>query len=79
MSDTADSQPPETARITGMTREFRYAGLVIPDPNPEITPDGVREVFAGTYPELATASVKGPAFEGSKMVYQFLAGAGVKG
>lgn len=69
----------DTAQVEELSREFRWNGLVLPDPNPQAEVSAVRDIFAGTYPELATAAVKGPDFEGGKMVYSFQPGAGVKG
>ena len=69
----------DTVSQTNLTREFRWNGLVLPDPSPKAKPADVRDIFAGTYPELATAAVKGPTFEGDKMIFSFQAAAGAKG
>ncbi len=38
--------------VTHMERQFAFGGRIIPDPNPELTPDGVREFLTFQYPEI---------------------------
>lgn len=67
---------------TAAERRFVYNGMELPDPSPEGAPlstDQVRDAYAGTYPELATARVKGPTKDGSVDVYTFTQNVGVKG
>lgn len=62
-----------------LTREFRYAGMVLGDPAPSLSPDQVRDLYAATYPELGAGTVQGPSVEGSKMVYTLVVAVGDKG
>jgi PRTRC genetic system protein C len=75
MADT--NTTPTTAQ-----RRFVYNGMELPDPSPEGAPlstDQVRDAYAGNYPELATARVKGPTMDGGVEVYTFVQNVGVKG
>ena len=63
-----------------LTREFSYNGIRLPDPNPSMSPDMVRGLYARTgYGDLLNASVKGPTQEGEKLVYEFKQTTGTKG
>lgn len=67
---------------TTVERRFTFEGVALPDPSPAgapLTPDQVRDAYAGTYPKLATARVKGPTREGNVDVFTFVENAGVKG
>jgi PRTRC genetic system protein C len=66
-------------KVSSVIREFRFNGLILPDPNPQETPEGVRDSYVGAYPELATAVVEGPEFKDNKMIYHFRRSVGVKG
>jgi PRTRC genetic system protein C len=66
-------------KVTALTRSFAYAGVTLPDPNPGLSVDQVRDVYSATYPELATAAVEGPETRDGKMVYSFRRAAGMKG
>lgn len=63
MSDTEKSS--EAAATTPTidapaARKFVYNGMGLPDIDPSMKPEQIRDVWAGTYPELANAKVKGP-------------------
>jgi PRTRC genetic system protein C len=66
-------------KVTALVRSFSYAGVTLPDPNPNLSPDQVRDVYSATYPELATATVEGPEARDGKMTYSFRRAAGMKG
>lgn len=66
-------------KVTALTRTFAYAGVALPDPNPNLSADQVRDVYSATYPELATATVEGPETSDGKMLYTFRRAAGMKG
>ncbi|MBK1666931.1 hypothetical protein CKO28_02595 [Rhodovibrio sodomensis] len=74
--DTGAAQQP---RIEELKRVFHWQGCVLPDPDPSASPEAVRDIFSGTYPELATATTKGPEFRDGEMIYTFQPNAGVKG
>lgn len=54
MSDQETPTPAKPAR------KFIFNGMNLPDLDATMTADQVRDVWAGTYPELANAKVKGP-------------------
>jgi PRTRC genetic system protein C len=58
--------------IAPVTRLFRYNGIQLPDPSPDMTPEAVREMYADTHPEIMTATVDGPKFEGNTMCFDFV-------
>lgn len=60
-------------------RVFSYAGAELPDPNPAMTPDGVRQLYSASYPELNNATIEGPVVKHAKMIYTFARTAGSKG
>lgn len=62
-----------------LLREFKYNGVRIPDPGPELTVDQVRDLLTPAYPEIATASVNGPEDTGSALRYTFSRAIGTKG
>jgi PRTRC genetic system protein C len=49
-----------TLKASPLVREFYYNGSRIPDPNPSLSVDQVRDFLTPMYPEIATASVTGP-------------------
>lgn len=39
-------------------RIFRWGAQVLDDPDPGMTPEEVRDLYAGAYPELTTAAIE---------------------
>jgi PRTRC genetic system protein C len=66
-------------KSTPMRREFSFAGIKLPDPNPQMTIEDVRGVLAMQYPEIATAVISGPEPVGETMKYTFERAIGSKG
>ena len=62
-----------------ITRSFRYNSVTLPDPNPALDPEQIREFYAAQYPELNNAVVEGPVTSGAVATYTFLRAAGAKG
>ncbi len=60
-------------------RLFRYAGLNLPDPDERLDIEGVRSLYAATYPEITTAALTGPEAVDGKLVYTFTKAIGTKG
>ena len=65
--------------VSAMPREFHYNGQILPDPDPSLSPDRVKSMFAVTYPELATATIEGPTTKDGKMIFSCNRQVGVKG
>ena len=65
--------------IAKMRRVFQFQGIRLPDPNPEMSVEEVKALYAAQYPELATAIVNGPEAVGDKMRYTFERAIGSKG
>ncbi|SEK12818.1 PRTRC system protein C [Paraburkholderia diazotrophica] len=65
--------------VTRLAREFLYNGVTLPDPGPTFSPEEVRDIYSGQYPELTTASVDGPDVSGDVASYKFVRAAGAKG
>lgn len=59
--------------------EQKSGKVILPDPDPNMTPDQVMQFYSGTYPELVTASCHGPAYQGDTMAYSFKTTVGTKG
>ena len=64
---------------TRLSREFSYNGVRLPDPNPAMTPEEVRQFYAAQYPDITTASITGPETEGDRLRYSFTRAIGSKG
>jgi PRTRC genetic system protein C len=62
-----------------MSRSFTYNGLKLPDPDPRMTPEEVKTMYANQYPELATAAITGPEASGDQLQYSFVRAIGTKG
>ncbi|MBI1954835.1 MAG: PRTRC system protein C [Acidobacteria bacterium] len=44
-----------------LSREFSYNGVKLPDPNPSMPSEEVRQFYATQYPDITTASITGRA------------------
>src|ERR1019366_2563992 len=66
-------------KVEKMTREFVFNGIKLPDPNPELTVEKVREIHAMTYPEISTAAVEGPEILGNRLRYTFSRAVEIRG
>lgn len=67
------------AKKQTLSRVFKHGSLTLPDPNPRLTAEQVRDSYASTYPELATALIKGPDYAKGKETYTFKESIGAKG
>jgi len=67
------------ATVTKLEREFVFDSHVLPDPDPAMEVERVREMYITTYPEITTATVEGPAVVDGKMRYTFIRAIGSKG
>ena len=65
--------------IRKMTRNFRFAGLFLPDPAPDLDVESVRNLYAASYPEITTATLTGPGAVNGTLVYTFTKAIGTKG
>ena len=52
-------------QVKRLIRQFEYNGMVIPDPNSNVTIAQAVGILSGTYPELATAKIEPPEEETS--------------
>lgn len=66
-------------QTTPIIREFHYQGQILPDPDPKLSPAKVQEVYAITYPELATGRLTGPKLQEGRHVFTFERAVGAKG
>lgn len=65
--------------VNPIKRVFSYNGITLADPSAELSPEQVREIYSGTYVELATAAIDGPTFEGDTALYTFTRAVRTKG
>lgn len=65
--------------IAPMRRVFEFGGIRFEDPNPAMSVEQVRGIFATQYPEITTAALTGPETVGDKCVYRFERAIGTKG
>lgn len=66
-------------QVVEITRNFKYNSVDLPDPNPSLGPDDVRQFYASQYPELLNAVVEGPTTKAGVATYSFARAAGAKG
>ena len=71
--------PKMTLKTTLLPREFVYNGAKIPDPNPDMTVEQVRDLLTAAYPEISTAAASGPEDAGRSLRYTFTRAIGSKG
>jgi PRTRC genetic system protein C len=64
---------------SAIRREFVLNGSIIPDPNPSLSMDQVRDILAAAYPEIATAALSGPEATDTALRYTFSRAIGSKG
>ena len=62
-----------------LNRYFEVHGVKLPDPNPALSIEEVRTLYAHQYPDIATASITGPEAVGDKLGYRFTRAIGTKG
>jgi PRTRC genetic system protein C len=68
-----------TLRTSALPREFVFSGSRIPDPDPQMSIDQVRDLLTPSYPEIATATLTGPEDTGTSLRYSFSRAIGSKG
>lgn len=68
-----------TLKISTLPREFVFNGSRIPDPDPQMSIEQVRDLLTPSYPEIATATVTGPEDTGTGLRYSFSRAIGSKG
>jgi PRTRC genetic system protein C len=66
-------------KVEALVREFNYNGVRLPDPNPKLTVDEVRNLYANAHPDITTAAIEGPEAVGNKLIYRFTRAIGTKG
>lgn len=66
-------------KVQSINRVFKYKGDKLVDIGSHLTPEDVRDAYAATYPELATARIAGPEIQDGKQIYTFETSAGSKG
>jgi PRTRC genetic system protein C len=54
-----------TLKTSTLPREFVFSGARIPDPDPHMSIDQVRDLLTPSYPEIATATMTGPEDTGT--------------
>jgi PRTRC genetic system protein C len=66
-------------KVTKLEREFVFDGRSLPDPNPNMSVEQVREMYISTHPEITTATVTGPEAIDGRLRYTFSRVIGHKG
>ena len=66
-------------QVAEINRAFAYNGLKLPDPNPGMSIDQVKAMFAMQFPELNNSVVEGPVTKGGVATYTFTRAVGAKG
>ncbi len=66
-------------QVLDIARVFKYNSVTLPDPNPDLGPDQVREFYATQYGELLNSVVEGPVTKAGTATYTFTRAVGSKG
>jgi PRTRC genetic system protein C len=66
-------------QASALPREFLYNGSRIPDPDPKMDIEQVRDLLAPSYPEIVTATMTGPEDTGTALRYTFSRAIGSRG
>lgn len=66
-------------QVTAIKRGFTYNNQNLGDPNPNLAPAQVKEIFASARPELASAVIEGPELVNGRQLYRFVKQVGTKG
>src|SRR5205807_8244851 len=70
---------PAMIKVEKLLREFVFDGKTLPDPNPDMPIEQVREMYIPAHPEITTETVTGPQPVDGKMRYTFSRAIGAKG
>lgn len=68
-----------SVKVAKLEREFVFDGHMLPDPNPDMSVEQVREMYIPSHPAITTATVTGPEAVDGKMRYTFSRAIGHKG
>jgi PRTRC genetic system protein C len=68
-----------TLKVSSLPREFLFNGSRIPDPDPKMGVEEVRDLLTPSYPEIATATITEPEDTGTSLRYTFSRAIGSKG
>lgn len=68
-----------TIAITTIARVFSYNGVELPDIDPNMSPDEVRDVYSAQYADLTTADVLDHGITGEVHRFEFRKKVGDKG
>ena len=50
------------AKVTPLTRVFRFNGKELPDIDPKLPPEGIMELYSKQYPSLTSGEISGPEY-----------------
>ena len=62
-----------------ISRTFKFNGMTLADPSPEMDMETVKRFYANQYPELLNSTVEGPVTKGTVSTYTFIRAVGAKG
>jgi PRTRC genetic system protein C len=60
-------------------RVFLYNGRTLPDPDPRMSPEQVKQFYSAIHADLTNAAVGEGRFEGETQTFEFKRGIGTKG
>jgi PRTRC genetic system protein C len=65
--------------VEKLERRFVFDGNILPDPDPNMSVEQVRDMYIPAHPEITTATVTGPEPIDGKIRYTFVRANGHKG
>jgi PRTRC genetic system protein C len=67
------------AKVETLERIFKHGQLILEDIDPSMTPEQIKDHYAGIYNELTQAVIEGPNFTAEAEEYVFRKAVGTKG
>jgi PRTRC genetic system protein C len=66
-------------KVNELERKFKFNGKELPDPDPNMKPEEVMELYSRQYPSLTNGKIAGPFYEGSEEHWKLQGSYGTKG
>lgn len=57
------------ADITSIPRIFKFENAEFPDPDPNMSPEQVKQFYSVEHPELTTGTVIGPTYKDNQAIF----------
>lgn len=65
--------------VSALARIFQYNGMSLPDPDPSMSAESVRDLYSAQFAELTSAEVVDEGIQNDQHIYTFQRRVGEKG